>query len=96
MLRATAATTYNSKDIAEYIRKMPQVSFLNEHGEKFTLYSNGISVFMEGDEVDMMVDNKNKIEGIIQLFSPAFNIWSANELVKLGEAIKELGKKTNG
>ncbi len=73
------------------IENLPSVSFFNEHIEKFTIHSNGIFVFMSGDEVDAMVDDKNKVEGkYIQLFNSAFSVWSKEELHKLGKALQEL------
>jgi hypothetical protein len=65
--------------------------FVNEHGEVFKLYSNGISVFMAGDEVKQMVDDRKKFRGkYIGLFNNDFNIWSAGELYLLGKTLMEM------
>jgi hypothetical protein len=81
------------KEIKDYIEKMPHDVFVNEHGEKFVIYSNGINVFMSGDEINAMVDDKDKIAGkYVSLFNPAFSIWSASELYQLGAAIMYLNR----
>jgi len=79
--------------LAEYIKDLKTVSFTNKHGEKFYIHSNGITVFMSGDEVNMMVDPKKTIDGYLPLFSSSFGIWSADELYKLGDALKKLHKE---
>lgn len=76
----------------ELIKSMKKAEFRNEHGELFNLYSNGITVLMSGDEVRAMVDPAKTIEGYIPLFNSSFNIWSAEELYKLGLALVELHK----
>lgn len=81
------------KELESYIKKLPRVEFKNEHGEKFVLHSNGITVLMSGDEVDMMVAGEKKMAGkYIMLFHPAFSIWSKSELYQLGLALVELHK----
>lgn len=52
--------------------------FTNEYGEKFTIYNTGITIYMVGDETD---------HELVNLFSSNFDIWSKDELKKLGEAI---------
>ncbi len=56
-------------------------TFKNKHGEVFKLGSNGITVMMAGDETD---------NEVISLFNPEFNIWSKEELYKLGKALMEM------
>lgn len=80
----------SSKELASAIRKMRSISFENEHGENFIIYSDGLSVYMEGDEVNAMVDPKYTVDGILPLFGSHFNIWSRDELYALGCAISEL------
>jgi hypothetical protein len=80
----------NLKSVTKIIKDMPLSKFTNEYGEPFTIYSNGNAVFMSGSEVDMMVDDKDKIDGILPLFNPAFSIWSKDELWKLGEALQDV------
>jgi hypothetical protein len=71
--------------------KVVEGKFVNKHGEVFRLYSNGISVFMAGDEVKAMVDDKKKFRGnYIGLFNPDFSIWSAEELHLLGKTLMEM------
>lgn len=80
-------------DFVKMIDKLPKAEFTNEHGEKFILHSSGTSVFMSGDEVREMVDDKEKIvKTYIPLFNPHFSIWSKEELYKLGQALMELHK----
>lgn len=80
-------------DFIKMIDKLPKAEFVNEHGERFVIHSTGSAVYMSGDEVNMMVDDKNKIvKKYIPLFSPHFSIWSKDELYKLGEALMELHK----
>lgn len=84
----------NEEELAELIEKMPKVSFKNEHGEKFILHSNGVMVFMSGDEVRDMIPPMSKINRTyINLFNDRFNIWHKKELYKLGKALQELSKK---
>ena len=71
---------------------MAKTEFKNEYGEKFILEYNGTTVLMSGDEVNMMVKANDKVEGKIILFNQAFAVWEKEELVKLGEALIELGK----
>jgi hypothetical protein len=79
------------KEVAKEIRdKSTRASFKNEYGEKFTIYSDGNFVLMEGDEVNAMVDPKNVTEGMISLFNPAFSVWSVDELLKLGQALVDV------
>lgn len=77
--------------IKPLLKEFLKSTFRNEHGEKFTIYSDGTSVYMSGNEVDMMVDPKNKSEdGVIPLFNPSFNVWSDEELYKLGKALQKV------
>lgn len=78
------------KEVSKIIKNMPKSEFRNSYGEPFVIYSNGTSVFMSGSEVDMMVDDKDKMDGILPLFNASFNIWSADELYKLGDALKDV------
>lgn len=81
-------------EIVTVIEEMPHAEFFNEHGERFVIYTNGTLVFMAGDEVDQMVDDKHKIEGkYMPLFNSHFNLWSADELVGLGRVLKTLGNR---
>lgn len=71
-----------------------KVTFTNKHGEKFILVKTPMgSVRMSGDEVREMVASKNKHNDSISLFNEHFNIWSDEELVKLGTALRRLGKE---
>ena len=72
------------------IDSMPSATFRNKHGEKFVIHSDGITVWMSGDEVNMMVDDKKKIGKYINLFNPVFSVWSKEELFQLGSALMEL------
>lgn len=76
--------------VKDLIASMKRVDFTNEHGERFEMYSNGMTVLMAGDEVRDMVDRS--VDGVIELFNPQFNIWSPSELYLLGKAISELGE----
>lgn len=78
------------KQVSKIIKDMPKSEFKNSYGEPFTIYSNGTSVFMSGTEVDMMADEADKMDGILPLFNASFNIWSADELYKLGDALKSV------
>lgn len=69
---------------------MPKSEFRNGYGEPFVIYSNGMTVFMSGSEVDMMVEEESKMDGILPLFNASFNIWSRDEIYKLGEALKDV------
>jgi hypothetical protein len=80
------------KEVIEILNTLPSTSFTNEHGEKFVIATNGLSVYMAGDEVNMMVDDENKAGGWIPLFNPKFNMWSKGELRQLGKALQELCK----
>lgn len=80
----------NVKQMSQIVKSMPKSEFRNEHGEPFAIYSNGNSVFMSGTEVDMMVDEENKMDGILPLFNSSFNYWAKDELYKLGEALKDV------
>jgi hypothetical protein len=81
------------KQVSQIVKSMPQSAFKNSHGEPFVIYSNGNSVFMSGTEVDMMVDEESKMDGILPLFNASFNIWAVDELYKLGEALKDVAVK---
>lgn len=88
----------DEKTRAREIAAMPSTSFKNEYGEKFTLHTNGVSVFMSGDEVNAMVDEKRfpKIDHkYINLFNPGFSIWNVIELDKLGKALQKLAKEVS-
>lgn len=78
------------KEAIGYIKGMKTVSFKNKHGEKFNIHSNGVNVFMSGDEVDAMVEPGKTLGGYIPLFNEAFSIWSAEELAELGQALVDL------
>lgn len=80
-------------DVEEAIKRLPSSTFVNEHGENFTVYSDGITAILGGDEVDAMVDGKKKLYGMVCLFNDAFSIWSAEELYKLGDALKDVSIK---
>ena len=80
------------QEMIKYIDNLPSKSFTNEHGEVFTIHSDGVLVFMSGDEVNAMVDNNLKMGKYIPLFNQSFSIWSKGELYKLGEALMELHK----
>lgn len=86
-------TKMTTDDFIKMIDKLPKAEFKNEHGERFILHSSGTAVYMSGDEVNAMVDDKNKIAKLyLPLFSPHFSIWSSEELYKLGQALMELHK----
>lgn len=85
----------SEKQVRKIIEQMPSAEFINEHGEKFVIYSNGTSVYMGGDEVNMMVDPKHVFAGVIPLFNSHFNIWSEDELYKLGETLVTLHAPIN-
>lgn len=73
---------------------MTTATFKNQHGEKFILHKTELgTVRMSGDEIDSMVRDSDKINGHISLFNEHFNVWSDEELVKLGSALQRLGKK---
>lgn len=72
------------------IKTFPKAEFTNEHGEKFVIYSNGMGVYMAGDEVDQMVSDDKKVVDIIPLFGEAFNVWDKDEIYKLGTALQTL------
>lgn len=79
------------KQADEVMSTMKTASFTNEHGEKFNIHTNGTFVFMSGDEVNAMVDDKHKIAGkYLPLFNEAFSIWDKEELNALGKALQEL------
>jgi hypothetical protein len=82
----------STPEMVEFIKSMPMVSFENEHGEKFNISSNGLTAFISGDEVNAMVDRTATIGGFIPLFNQAFNIWSKDELYRLGKALMELNR----
>lgn len=90
MRRIRIVMKNNIKQVSGIIRKMPSSKFSNEYGEDFTIYSNGNTVYMEGDEVNAMVDENNKFDGILPLFNPAFSIWSVDELWKLGASLQDV------
>lgn len=76
------------KEYVELIERMPMVEFINQHGEKFEVRSNGLSVYLSGNEVDAMVAEHHKIGGkYVQLFNPSFSVWSKDELISLGKAL---------
>ena len=81
---------FTDKQLTAYIKTMPSASFKNEHGEKFTIHSNGLTVWISGDEVNAMVDPKKTVMGYLPLFTSAFSIWSKEELYLLGKALQEL------
>lgn len=79
--------------VIEIIELMKTAEFKNKHGEKFVIHSNGIYVFMSGDEVNAMVDDKKKVgKKYLPLFNPDFSIWNKEELYALGKALMELHK----
>ncbi len=69
------------ESLAEGIQKSV---FKDEDGESFNIYWDGRTCLFGGDETN---------QNVIGLFNPKFNIWSADELVMLGLALVELGKK---
>ena len=75
------------KEVEKSIKTYPHKSFKNEYGEKFTIYSDGVMVFMSGDETD---------NEFICLFNPDFSIWNRAELYELGKALMELHKPIKG
>lgn len=80
--------------MVKVIEQLPHKEFKNEHGEKFVIHTNGVVVYMSGDEVNMMVDNKYKIgDKYIQLFNEQFGVWSPAELSGLGEVLQQLMKE---
>lgn len=62
---------------------MKSRTFTNEYGEKFVVYTDGITAYMSGDETDGKT---------IPLFNPDFDIWNKEELYKLGKALMEMNK----
>lgn len=85
----------SKKAVAEYVAKLPVAKFTNDYGEKFGIHSDGVVVFLSGDEVRAMVREEVTIplengDSCIPLFGPNFNIWSKGELFKLGQALKEV------
>lgn len=79
------------KEMTEAIESMRSASFENKHGEKFTIHTDGVLVFMSGDEVNAMVSSEYKIaDKYLQLFNDPFTVWSAEELNKLGKALQEV------
>lgn len=61
--------------------------FKNEHGEEYIVIRTKTLpevYFITGHETDWEV---------MPLFSNEFNIWSAEEIVKLGQALANLGSK---
>lgn len=76
--------------------KFKTAEFQNIHGERFYIHTNNIMVFMSGDEVNAMVDDKYKMklngQDMIHLFNPAFSIWSKDELYQLGKSLVKLNK----
>lgn len=86
-------TKAQQNEVAQEVReKFKKVSFTNKHGEQFNLYSDGVSVIMDGDEVRDMVADEHKIGGLINLFNPVFSIWNVDEIAKLGQALKDLAE----
>lgn len=73
--------------LSRYIKDLPFSRFSNEYGEVFNIHSNGTTVFVSGSEVDSMVDESKQIEGYVPLFNPNFNVWSNDELFKLGQSL---------
>lgn len=65
------------------------VDFTNEHGEKYELYipSGAVTVYFAGDESDW---------DVMSLFNTKFNVWSAEELLKLADAITRGVNKAKG
>lgn len=76
------------KELGEYVEQNCQkAEFRNEYGEQFTIYCDGITAFMKGDETD---------GEIVPLFSKEFNIWNKKEVYLLGEALMKLGEPPAG
>ena len=68
-----------------------KATFRNEHGDVFTIYSNGEAVLLAGDEINNTVDDKNRVAGkFIPLFNHYFSVWSPDELYKLGKVLRQL------
>lgn len=81
-------------DIENVFKNMKTESFKNEYGERFNIHTNGVTVFMSGDEVRAMVKDSDKVAGkYIPLFNKCFDVWSDEELNKLGQALVNLTKK---
>lgn len=76
--------------LSRYIGELPFSRFTNEHGEVFDIHSNGVTAFMSGSEVDSMVDDNKRFEGYIPLFNPNFNMFSNEELFKIGNALQDV------
>ena len=91
--RTRNPSSATKEDFKKAVENLPKYSFENEHGERFHIHSNGITVFMSGDEVNMMVNEEDKVAGFVPLFNQAFSVWSSEELYKLGEALMELHKE---
>lgn len=76
--------------VKEMFESLPTLEFRNKHGELFTLHFADETIFMSGDEVDMMVADEHKIAGkYISFFNPDFSIWGPDELAKIGELISQ-------
>ena len=80
-------------DSEKYIRSLPAFVFKNEYGEQFNLYCNGTTAFIGGSEIRIMAADYTKIgKEIMPLFNPSFNVWSRDELYKLGEGLMTLNR----
>ncbi len=78
-------------EFAKLVDEMKVASFANEHGEKFNVHYNGVIVFLSGHEVNAMVRDEDKLAGkYLPLFNSHFDVWSADELKKLGQALIEV------
>ncbi len=78
-------------DLMPMLSGFNTADFKNEHGEEFTIYSNGVMVFISGNEIDAMVDQQYKSQdGILQLFNEWFSIWNPEDLYLLGKALQEV------
>lgn len=73
------------------LKDLRKEEFKNVYGERFIIYSNGVVVYMSGDEVNRTVGKSFKSEdGVINLFNPVFSIWSPEELYKLGIDLQKI------
>ncbi len=74
------------------IRSLPAFVFKNEHGEQFNIYADSTTVYIGGSEVEMMVPySTSKIgDDIICLFNHNFNIYTREEMYRIGEGLMAL------
>lgn len=63
--------------------RLPKYSFVNEHGEMFSIWMSDVAVYIAGDETDGEV---------INLFNEDFSIYSREELAEIGKALINLSE----